>query len=336
MVTWGFLKDFLSYKFKECLPRITRFFRKNWTTLAKWVGYLLICKILFNYGDLPSNPDVKQIYDIVKIIGFVAIPVYPLFSLILRKTPSFICFSRSMRGLLIYSVAMWLMRYLGDLLYNLLLRFPRQSATFAVAFAVSLIIFLLSFLYKDTLARETSQINDAGPDSEAFGKKATSLDFRHASVHESGHALVLAAFAKYPLQIEIILHNRLDDNGNLGFLKYKVDEGILFEKTYAEWDMLSLLAGKQGETALIGETAHGSYKDLDKWLRRAKKYLSEHYRGIYYNDPASDYEDKRNEIMLEELKAEQIGMLNLMFEMNIDVLKEISEKLFLKKILARG
>lgn len=93
----------------------------------------------------------------------------------------------------------------------------------------------------------------------------------------------------------------------------------LEESVFAEWDMLALLAGKVGESRLMGETTStlGSSSDFTRWLDIAKTYLSNHYDGIYYPEPKNEFEQKHNVERLSVLHKAQTARLNELFDQNV-------------------
>ncbi len=109
----------------------------------------------------------------------------------------------------------------------------------------------------------------------------------------------------------------------------------LEEKTFAEWHMLVFLAGKMGEARTMRESTIGSTIDHARWIDVARKYLSNHYRGIFYPEPQNEFEQKQNEEKLSALQTEQLGMLDRLFELNSDVFKELADVLLEKRTLAR-
>lgn len=67
----------------------------------------------------------------------------------------------------------------------------------------------------------------------------------------------------------------------------------------------------------------------------ARTYLSNHFDGIYYNDPANKFEHEASEEKLNRLQEKQIEMLNVLFSENKDVLNNLSSDLLCKRSMGR-
>jgi hypothetical protein len=86
---------------------------------------------------------------------------------------------------------------------------------------------------------------------------------------------------------------------------------------------------------MFGENTLGSVTDHQRWVDIATRYLSNHYRGIFYADPQTDLELKTNESKLEDLQSEQTAILRELFELNPTVFRQIADTLIEKRSLNR-
>lgn len=152
------------------------------------------------------------------------------------------------------------------------------------------------------------------------------------AAHEAGHAMVYAALGELPDDLEIVLNDAPDSSG-AGFVGHTVDVRKLEEKTVAEWEMMVFLAGKLGESALNGESTLGGAIDHQRWIVGAKRYLANHYAGIFYADPQNKFEQAQNDAKLEALQDAQLALLREMFSKNEDVFKELVNSLLVKRKL---
>lgn len=166
---------------------------------------------------------------------------------------------------------------------------------------------------------------------------ATNHDRARAAAHEAGHALVCAAVRDDLLEQSAQVQRRAF-NGSLGNCAFRLDlpQGLLQDRRLVEWRMLLALAGMSAEMALHGTAALGAADDNRTWLERARLYLANFERGVFYDPPGSDLEAVRNERRLEALRDEQCALLTRFFSMNLGVLRDLAAVLFERGRLDRG
>lgn len=148
-----------------------------------------------------------------------------------------------------------------------------------------------------------------------------------AAVHEASHALVFAALHTLPEGLEVNLFERATPSGALGNTRWSGLSDRLPFNDYMEWEMLVALAGRAGEIAATGTSTAGSNKDHAQWLALAHRYLGTHVRGIYYNEPATDYQERYNHDMREALQADQYVQLASFFAANTELHRTLIEDL---------
>lgn len=301
------------------------FFRDHKVMVAKCVGYLLICAYLLGTLTEPTEPAVKQIFLLVQAFGLLAVFFATMFAAVIS------CWSGScvygltsffLRGLALNLFALWLLGQSGDGLYRWLLAHPHDAAIGAV----SLIIVWMIIRFSRGLT--------SWPEGTAT-RTLTERDIRYTAAHEAGHALAYAALGALPADLKLNINDRSDPNGVLGFVSGTLGEHRLNEKTFAEWLMLVFLAGKMGESALLGETTLDGGGDHTRWLTVARQYLSNHNRGIFYEEPRNEWEHKQNEEKLNALQSDQVAMLTRLFDHNADVFKGLAEALLERRTLDR-
>lgn len=171
--------------------------------------------------------------------------------------------------------------------------------------------------------------------TQASLPKATERDNRYTAAHESGHALVYAALGCLPPGIQVTVRDELGEDGSLGYVSAINSDHQSHEKTFCEWFMLFLLAGKFGESFACGENTMGSINDHHRWLGLARIYLSNHFDGIFYSEPQSKFEQELNDDKLLKLQLRQIALLEVLFRENVHVFRSISTELLAKKKMVR-
>ena len=78
---------------------------------------------------------------------------------------------------------------------------------------------------------------------------------------------------------------------------------------------------------MFDRTSTGASSDCAEWLGIARYYLSDHSMGVFYIKPNSRDEILLNEEKMLALKSEQEAMLDVFFDLNIAVLKELAQAL---------
>ena len=320
---------------------ITIILREHWAIAVQWGVGILLAAYFLTSGPEPSNQDVKQVRDLVGTFGLIAVFVAPIVTsmvgLIVRDSlsPVINFISRFLNIFLVYSMALWLIGYGGDDFYEWALAHPRDAAISVTALTVMWIIIRFSRV----LSLEESRSGEP-PVSAAtvtgFTARPTTRDYRYAAAHEAGHALVYAALNNIPTNVRLTVNDCPDAHGTLGSITSVNSRHRLEEKSFAEWQMLVLLAGKLGETIMYGESTTGSSNDHLRWLSVARHYLANHYRGMYYSDPQSVFEQEQNGVRLEALQAEQLAMLHTLFDINIEVYRDLANMLLEVRTMGRN
>lgn len=124
-------------------------------------------------------------------------------------------------------------------------------------------------------------------------------------------------------------------DGVLGYVSGIYSAHRLNDKTYTEWFMLVLLAGRVGENIAFDQNSSGSSSDHQRWLEIAKCYLTNHLDGIFYIDPKTEFKFNRNEEKFEQLRKKQLEMLTALFSKNLAVFNALSNQLLETKLLTR-
>ncbi|WP_169577705.1 hypothetical protein [Sinimarinibacterium sp. CAU 1509] len=312
--------------------------RHHWMTAASWGIYLSMAALYFAFRMEPSEVPVKKVLALVQVLGsfvllLVPVAVYMLSSVPLDAGPGIAGLAfRCLKLFGFYSLALWLIGYIGDELYTWVLSHPVDAAVIAVSLAIVWMIAHFSGAFP-TSAESSARISGfvtAGP-----VETPTERDIQYAAAHEAGHALVYAALGRLPSDVMVVLHARSDAGGVLGCVSAIRDTHQLTEKAFAEWYMLVFLAGQLGESVLRGESTLGGSSDHQRWLEVARIYLSNHYRGVYYVAPQSMFEQAQNDAKLESLKVEQVAALRKFFDLNYEVFKQLADRLLEARLMGR-
>lgn len=345
----GFLVGLGSYLFADWLlstqaerrARIQQhvaFFRDHWTTVTTWGAYILMCAYFFGSRSAPSEPAVKQVFSLVQMFGLVAVFVVPAITSTINTvimgswSSAAGLVSRFLRGLAFYAMALWLIGYGGDALYEWVLAHPNDAAIGAAALAI--VWMIVHFSGGSSHGSERIARSGAGVAMAAkVAPKPTARDNRYTAAHEAGHALVYAALGHLPHDVKAVINDRPDHNGFTGYVTAIHQGHQLDQKTFAEWVMLVFLAGKLGEERMMGESTLGSSNDHARWLKLARRYLANHYRGIFYDEPQNRFEQEHNEAKLEALQDEQLAMLRMLFDVNAEVFKHLADTLLERRIM---
>lgn len=308
-----------------------------------WIGVFKIAlhAMLISYFSMnlsqPSGFVVKEVWVLVEFMGFIALLVWFMQFSLVRATeghPQVFPYigsnlPRALQGVSIYLGALWLIGHFGGDLYSAVVANPDGAIYGSVA---SAILALMWWALPPIHGRSDSRIGSsqaAGSISGAATAPArpTAVDNRHTAAHEAGHALVYAALMDIPKEVRLVMNSGADQHGALGFITGVPTENMLTQKLFAEWLMLVLLAGKHSEHFLLGDSTLGALSDHQRWLNLARVYLSNHNRGVYYNEPQNEFEHEHNRLKLDALQDEQLHLLQALFEANSAVLQGLADEL---------
>lgn len=320
----------------------TAFFREHWMVATKWCMYVLVCVYLLESRSEPAEPVVQQVFSLVQMFGLFAVLIAPAITstnitAVWGSGASVACLAtRFLNGLTVYSMALWLIGQSGDALYKWAIAHPTDASIGAAAFTIVWMIVRFSggsSLGSEIIARSAG----TGRVMTASGSvKPTVRDNCYTAAHEAGHTLVYAALGEeLPVDVKLAINDHSDEQGILGFVTGISSNHQLDEKPFVEWCMLVFLAGKMGESVMHGESTLGSVNDHVRWLDVARSYLANHYRGMYYADPKNKFEQEQNETKLEALQAEQLAMLQALFDANIVVFRELVCTLLATRTMGR-
>ena len=170
--------------------------------------------------------------------------------------------------------------------------------------------------------------------------KDNTYDYIHSdqyrtTVHEAGHLICYKLLINRPnIKVNIIdTRTSFFIKDYLGYVEREDDDSTLKNKDLLEWEMKMLLAGKELELFILGDSGYGAKGDFKRWNKVAHEYLSLGFGSVFYNKPKDDNERKINHIALSALKESQEKSLQVFFELNNEYIKKIIEKLYIEKQL---
>lgn len=300
-------------------------------------AYIGICAFFNAYRTQPASPELREVLALADSFGMMFLAFLPAAAYLYRS--SGFCLMgfavRFLHNAAILHFVLWLGGKYGD--HGL--AFVSTHVHAAIAGAVLIAVFLM-------LAWATGSLRDAPASSadehEPFASmshqisKTTARDTRYIAAHEAGHVMCYGALGSLPEDFTVAVKQGMDGTGILGYVSGFQREHRLVERTFAEWLMLTLLAGKMGEARMQGETTFGSRADHAQWLALAHDYLSTLSDGIYYAQPTTDLEQKHNADALHVLQGKQLKMLGALFDQNVDVFERLVTELEVKRTLGRA
>ncbi|OOF43949.1 hypothetical protein BKK51_10440 [Rodentibacter trehalosifermentans] len=164
-------------------------------------------------------------------------------------------------------------------------------------------------------------------------RKMTPQDIQYVGAHEAGHLLVYAALGQLPSSMKVKVKEHTDNTTSLGYVSAFTSKRVTQSRLFIEWQMLASLAGREGESILLQDNSLGSIYDNHEWFELARLYLKNHFKGIFYIEPLSEFEFNANEAKLNALKEKQTQLLQEFFSLNLSVYKQLTSMLIEKKIL---
>ena len=312
------------------------FLSERWGTIAQLALYALVFTYLIVDRHQPSEPAVARVLLLVEGLGIIAAVVGPSLMSMIYERPIFSgVFPAMGKGLVTYAAVVWALGNCGDALYQWAEENPGDAAIYAAVFMVLWFIFRAGFSTRYQTERVVYGEGFASLGITRVMSEPSARDNRYTAVHEASHALVYAALGRVPDDIKLAINERADGRGVLGYITGVPNDHLLQESTYAVWHMLVLLAGKLGETRIMGDSTLGSSNDHARWLDLAKEYLANHHQGMFYTMPKDELEQKQNEAQLRALQAAQLSMLTRFFDLNVQVHKDLADALLERRSLTR-
>lgn len=168
----------------------------------------------------------------------------------------------------------------------------------------------------------------------AIKRQLTENDRQVVASHEAGHVIAFATLGSLPeaFSANIAGSTEYKTPGCVPFLHSK---HCLPPKEYSEWLMLLFLAGKVGESFLLGRESMNCSSDIERWDHEATNYLTCQSDGRYPACASTTLELELQREQHEKLAAIQTSLLEELFEANRGVLIEVRDALLQKGTLSK-
>lgn len=308
------------------------------TTLA------IICLLLVSLSTTNTTPANEQVLQAQRLLScmfaiVIAFDTMKCAVSIAFRNNSFRAheiISRYFVRALIFLAASKLIEVFGQDMADVIVRYPTVVAAIFLTQLLAIVVDLitggsLSFLYQSSAGQKvanTAQMQGRGRLIPCVEERLpTARDRQYIAAHEAGHVLVLAGLERLPPGVHAQILPVKSDSGKLGYVKSIQPTNLLTERTYCEWYMLLLLAGKAGEQKAYNSSTLGSADDHRRWLDTADRFLSTHINGIYYQRPKNSLEQAHNARMLNSLQKSQWELLSRFFDQNSSVFHSVTNAL---------
>lgn len=304
----------------------TRRTRPAFTTMAIFtleiIATVLIWSFLPTPSPLPAQDDATNVIWVTQMTGFLIVMYFSF-----RSQRSYLRWMRTiMYGGTTIMILPVIFRAQQDL-HSLRLSPDNLLVPGMMILLGSSVVLAVCRLFAGDVPAGDAEVRE-GTAACRTGSPVSVPDRRTVAAHEAGHALMYAAWAPFPAQIQVLVKGWTDSSGSLGCVRTGEPRLRLPDKDREEWEMIMSLAGMAGELHHTGTVSSGAVDDVRRWLSHAVPWLICHLTtGIYYPDPGSTLELESNQRHLAALKASQNALLAEFFSLNHDVHHRLTEAL---------
>jgi len=172
-------------------------------------------------------------------------------------------------------------------------------------------------------------------EAQGYMSKATRFtwfDKRSISIHEAGHAVIMALDPFLDDSAEVVLAQG-PDRGSFGYCRHSGWPHNVLMREYTEMYMIGLLAGVEAERMMLGGYGSGGANDYKNWLARVPQFMATDPDEVYFASPTELAEIELNRLALNELRKKQQEKARRILEANKPILEEIAAKLVEKNRL---
>lgn len=162
-------------------------------------------------------------------------------------------------------------------------------------------------------------------------------DIQRTAAHEAGHVMLYAFLPTLPATLTVnVLSEIGPQDVYRGHVRFEAhDWPEFFTEKHLHWLMLMFLAGAEAEFATFADRTEGSSGDNEQWLNYATQYLVSGLGEVFYADPQADAQIAHNRVVLNSLKAHQVGELEVFFATNKTLLDELTHAIAEAKTMSR-
>lgn len=322
----------------ERIQSARRMLRESWPRAGYFAVLLALTALAIMARTEPGAPFPRYVQSLVEYIGLPMVLGMPLLRVFFSAGSGYASFSSMMGqvilGLAALSVVLFFIGVSGDTVYLAIIQNPDEASVAGVALLICLLVVKLA-APGVPVPRDDLNYGMGGTALALAMGAPTERDGQYIAAHEAGHALVYAALGALPADIKLVLNEKADARGALGFITNVKVPHRLPEARFVEWYLHMLLAGKAGEAAVHGTATLGGAKDHQRWLREATTFLASQENGVFYVNPQSKLELEHNEAKLDALKAQQQETLRRFFAVNADIHQALAQDLREQRTMER-
>lgn len=172
-------------------------------------------------------------------------------------------------------------------------------------------------------------------EAQGYMSKATRFtwfDKRSISIHEAGHAVVMALDPFLDDSAEVVLAQG-PDRGSFGYCRHNGWPHNVLMREYMQMRMIGMLAGVEAERLMLGGYGSGGAADFRNWLARAPQFMATDPDDVYFTSPTGLAEIELNRLTLNEVRKKHQDQARRILEANKPILEEIAAKLVEKNRL---
>lgn len=282
------------------------------TFVLEITGLFLVWRLLLTLEYTPSSSFIGSIADVSILAGGMIVVIF------ICRAPGFTAFIRTF----VYGgTTVILLPVIIGALSDTINQASDANPLFSVVVVLvcSSIVYAVCNLFTGNGPADDAEVRE-GTAACRTASSVDPTDRRIAAAHEAGHALMYAAWAPFPTQIQVTVKSMADQSGSLGYVRIGDCPPRLMDKNREAWEMLLSLAGMAGEQDHTGTLTSGGVDDTNRWLSHAVPWLVCHLTtDIYYPEPATPLELESNQRHLVALKAEHNALLAEFFTLNHDL-----------------
>ncbi len=304
------------------------------------LGFFFLLVVLFCVvpWQFPQQSAVALIFNITTLVGSVVSGVL-LWTLVknglLDEDLFFAISYRLLKVIFFFLMTLFLLGKFGDQIYNYIHNHPHYFGSLVGAgLLVVAIVKISNFSFKEIIswnerAANYNKLPSQGYDPVDRTRRTFSpRDRAFLVAHEVGHALLFSALRPLPPKLVVCISKNFKEGKPNGYVSFERNPNFLLDKNYAEWFMLVLLAGFNGEQFRYNNNSLGASDDLYRWGEIADLYCRNVYAPIFYDpQPVTPEQKKNNADFLEQLKARQTKLINEFFELNNELFQALEAQL---------
>ncbi|WP_207002551.1 hypothetical protein [Trinickia mobilis] len=220
-------------------------------------------------------------------------------------------------------------RYFGSVIADTVAYMLANPGTSVATLLGIAVIAASYFLVPKVQSREVVGVAYRATGVAVAGRRMPRLaeDIRRTATHEAGHALLYAALPSLPDGFKVkVLESVAPSDEYRGFVRVDKFPSAATEG-FLRWCMYLDLAGMAAELLACGDRADGARGDMSRWIAVARAYLLAGLGELFYADSGTPEHVAHNRLVLNTLRAEHEEALFEFFDANLDLLRELRDRL---------